>query len=451
MTPSSRRLAAFVLAALVLGSGALPARGDEKVLIVIRTGPSINLQYIQDSVTNALKSLTPTGDLSAVIGDRAPDVKSITASDYSSYARLENPDLKLPPLPSTRKDNIEVRQLPSAIPAWEFDLLGDTPQELDQLEITYADDPKPVTLKPTKKRDDPLTLTQFGSYVLKPPPGKQPVKFTASVNEFDDKGKVRPGKAVSGEWPKGDNFYLIRLNGFRGDRNRFAEAIKNRAATGGTALETFDLKTNVTLAIGEADATDDEQEEEAIEGNKLYVSIPQLRRTPCKRAYMLFPLKNPEEVQAQLEKLNQQGPNGLIEFIRKANPVPPGEPVVITPNSKPFWVELPLVRPLPELVGDERRLQPGSFGRILYLASEKEAKQEDFRSLLKAFPSTYRIIVYEFENETMTVRNAVPYKRTPTQKERTLANSSPMVVWGIQLAKLAGEEPKTETRPKDDK
>jgi hypothetical protein len=148
-------------------------------------------------------------------------------------------------------------------------------------------------------------------------------------------------------------------------------------------------------------------------------------------------------------KLNRQGPNELSDYIRKAKPVPPDQPVVITPalKDRPIWIELPLVTRGADPAGDEGRLQPGSFGRVLYLTSEKEAKPEEFRKLLAEFPQAHRIVVYEFENATRTVRNAVPYKRTPTQKERTLANGSPMVVWSIHLSKLAAEEPK----PRGDK
>ncbi len=446
--------ACAVLAAVALVAvPSAPAADEEKLLLVIRTGPEIKLSDIKGAVQNTLTVISATKNYKDIISGE-PEVKQLTATDFNAYVRLESPDGPLVPVPSIKdKDNlIEVRQQPAAVPTWEFNLLGIAPRELTKLEVTFHDAPdKPETFTPTTKRDDPLTLTQFGSYVLKPPSKpastdpkapkeelyRQPVKYTAHVRALGETA-VKP---ISGEWPKGDNFYLIRLNGFKGDRKELARVIKDPKAIGGTALEAFKINTGVTLAIGEAGATDDEQEDDVIEGNKLYVSVPQLRRNPVNRAYMYFPL-TADEAAKKTAALNALGANEAVKAIRAEKPVPVGQAVVLTKNAKPQWIELPLV----DLMNTERGLKPGSFGRVLTLISDKPADltPEAFKDLYEKFPEAHRVVVYEFDNGV--VQNAVFYKRTPNQKERTLANSGPMNVWALQLAKLS-PKPKGDKQP----
>ncbi len=436
----SHPLQAVSGAAVLLLSANLAWGDGEKVLLVIRTGPDISLEVLREAVGNTLQKLEPKPMFNGrPVIDGEPDVQTISAVEYQAYQRLENPDAVPSPLPSTRKDNLEVRQLPAAQPTWEFNLLGMIPQEISRLEVTYEDAPtRAVALTPTKNREDPLTITQFGSYVLKPPANKRPVKYVAYIRELGSKDD----RKMEGDWPQGDNYYLIRLNGFRGDRNQFSATIKDSNKIGGTALDAFNIKSDVTLGIGEAGATDDEQEEETIEGNKLYVNVPRLRRDDAARAYMLFPLSE-KEAEEKLVELNKFTPNGLSKEIRQANPIPKEQPVVITPATKPLWIELPRV----EKTGAERGLRPGSFGRVISLASPQAGgvKPGDYKELLDQFPQAYRIVVYEFDDGK--IRNALYYKRSPTQKKRTLANGGPMTVWAVQLARLAAEPPK----PRDGK
>jgi hypothetical protein len=424
------------LACSILLAAPAPA---EDFLIVIRTGPDIKPSNVEDAVVNALKATAKEG----VTTVGPPLFRTISAADYNAYNRLGNPDAPLVPLPSQRKDTIEVRQLPAATPTWEFNLLGATPQQLSKLEVTYTDAPdKPVALTPTRKKDDPLTLTQFGSYVLKPVEGKQPLNYKASVREIGG----TEDKVLSGDWPQGDNFFLIRLKGFKGNREVLADAIKDPKKTGGTALEAFNIKTDVTLAVGEAGAADDEPEDDLIDGNKLWVSVPQLRRNSANRVWMRFPLDD-TQMDTELAELNALSANKLSDHIRKIGPRMAGQPVVITPDSKPMWIEVPLIaRETP----DQPKLKGGTFGRMLNLNSADSAAvtPASYEKLLATFPKANRIVVYEFENAADGIRNAIPYKRASTQKERKVANGSPMAIWGVQLARLAGKPAETPDKRK---
>ena len=227
-------------------------------------------------------------------------------------------------------------------------------RELAKLEIVYEDAPgKPVALVPTTKRDDPLTLTQFGSYVLKPPVDRQPIKYTASIRKLG----ARTFTQVTDDWPRSDNFYLIRLNGFRGDRKALTDTIKDPKKVP-NALDSFEIKTDVTLAMGEAKSSEDLLEEVELDGNKLYVKTPMLKRGNARRAYMLFPLTE-KQFEEQLPVLRKLGEEGLPDHIRKSL-IGPQDMATITAKSEPAWYELPLVAG-PEAGG---RLKAGCFGRV---------------------------------------------------------------------------------------
>ena len=264
----------------------------------MRFGADVLLQDVDDDLSIALDDIQKRPEF---VGRKVYDdmkVTAITAADYNAYQRLAKPDAPLAPLPSTKLADIEVRQLPAVTPTWEFHLLGDLPRELVKLEVVTYDDPsaKPVTLTlQHQKPDDPLTLTQLGSYAASRRPDKRPIKYTTYIRGLMETGE---GKPVSGDWPKGDNFYLIRLNGFRGDLKVLQATITNPALVP-NGPETFDIQNNFTLALGEAKQLEDVAEGIDIEGNKLYVTAPKLHQGNPKRAYLLFPLAK-EEFDKQL-------------------------------------------------------------------------------------------------------------------------------------------------------
>ena len=439
------RVIALLTAAL--GSATLSrAQEVQNLQIVIRTGEKLKKKDVEQSFKDALKVIgrKPNGHGDNII-DGKLIVRDITAVDYNAYRRLEDPEAILAPLPSQKKDDLEVRQLPAATPTWEFNLLGNTPKELSKLEVTFDDEAeKPVALEPTKKRSDPLTLTQFGSYVLTPPKDKKPVKFKATIREVGtDKETI-----AEGEWPKSDNFYLIRMNGYKGTKKELSDTIRDTsdAGIGGNALDAFVIKSDVTLAIGEADATDDEVGEFKFDGNKLHISVPPNRRQNAARVYFRFPLTEKEMI-AELKDLNSPKRNQteLAEYIRAQKPVPANQDYVITADTKAAWLELP------KILEPNNGLRVGSYGRTVSIANSnaKLVKPEDYAKVQTTFPETYQITVYEFDNGS--VINVIPYKRTPDQKERTKANGGPLSNWSLELAarvKAPGDAPK-EDKPKD--
>ena len=445
---------AFILAVAIAMEPPAIARPDgENLQIVLRTDSNMSLATVRKSLKTALRKISPTEEFRGQkICDGEPIVREITPAEYTAYQRLTNPDAPLATLPTAEKDGIQVRQLPAATPTWEFSLKGTTPQELTKLEVVYEDAPKKPELLEPNKGDNSLTLTQFGSYALTPPalrkvdPGakgappteyRRPLRYTAYVRQIGGKGD----RIVAGEWPKGDNYYLIRVNRFRGLRKDLSDTITDPDKVP-NGPGTFEIRNDVTLVLGTAKSDEDVTEGIEFEGNKLYVTVPKLNRGKPKRAYMLFPL-NKQQFDSELASLRGMGEDELPAHIRK-NVVGADREGVITADTPPTWFELPLVP------ANGGRLKEGTFGRVLSLTTADTArasKPEEYKKLLDKIPQAYQIVVYEFDDGTDQV--ALQYKRGDARTlPPQIANGGEMTLWPVQLHKLA-ELPGAAPKPKE--
>lgn len=420
-------------------------RGDgENLQIVLRTGPDLTKPRVEDIFNIALAKIPKRPQyMTREITNGPPKVDEVTAADYSAYQRLTNPDAPLiePPRKMTPNKELEVRQLPASVPTWEFSLLGPMPREISQVDIVYeGKDKTPQKLIPSTDAGAPLTITQFASYVLKPPKDKTPLKYTAYVREL---AGSEP-RQIPGEWPRGDHFFLVRLNGFKGDRESLAAMIKSKDVP--NAFGFFEIKDDVTLALAEAKSSKYVALRNAIEGNKVYVNAPPLKGAAPRRAFMLFPLSK-EQFDIQLAELREMGDAELPEHVRKSV-VTPMEDALVTADSKPMWYEMPLVLDDNNLA----KFPAGSFGRVLSLATldpNKKIEPVEYQKLLERFPQAYQIVVYEFDDGV--VRRALRYTNEESKDadEATYpANGGPMDIWAVKIAQLAGSRPaaKNETK-----
>lgn len=432
------------------------------LVVVIRagfdaeSGESIPKSRVVEAVTATLKTMMqeqPDDAITKLVekfsGKTGADaVKNITATDFHAYKRLVNPDSPLPSLPTRKSEQLELRQLPALTPTWELTLLGATPRQIDQLDLTFINDAaqtKALTLKPSLKAEDSLKMTQLGTYALSL--GKPLLDQLASEDNADNNWKVSEYSAtvstldmktevVKGNWIEADSYYLIRLDGIDQHRDLFANIIRDRTKVGGVALDVFNVGESATLALGEAGVTDDSAGD-TFEDNKISMTIASLSKTDCARAWVLFPLTK-EQAERETKRLNQMSLGQIPDEIRKATPVMAGSDAVIKPGESARWFEWPKV-------GAAAATGPSpqnSFQRDIYLVDVDgtRATAADYQQLLKDIPDAYRVVVYEFENATGTVRNSPAYTTrgdAGEKKKKQPANSSEFTRWKSKLPELA--------------
>ena len=433
-----------VLLAAVLPAVAAAQRADppppatERLLMVLKVGPDIDEKKMRDTMENALKAIAGIGGrYVGTVVDKEPTITPITAAKYNAYAALENPNFKPVDVPTSKTGEVEVKQL-EAGGAWEFNLLGDGEPVLRKLEVRYRGEKEPQTFEPSRAKGSPLSMTVFGSYGLKLDPKKTPEGYTATLEKTDADGKTAT-VTDRGEWPQGANYFLVRLDGFQVRyRPDLATVIRDKDRVG-SAFKAFDIKTNVTLAVGDAEAGGADRQRARFEGNKLFVSVPPLNQK-VSQAYILFPFSEADAA-AKVDELNKMSENELSKHIRSQRYWDNTDDAVVTPGMKPTWIKLP------PITRDEAGFTVGDFGRVLTLVGKTNPSAAEFKKLFDQFEGkdAHWVVVYEFEDPVTTVRTVVPASLKSGDKPRK-ANSEPVNLWSVTLSKLAGEGPKKEER-----
>lgn len=458
MRQETRIIGLLALAACLLLPTLAHADGGALVVVIrtgfdVETGEPIRKSRVVDAVTATLKVMSEKVNDDAVnqLAEKttANHVKEITASDFNAYKRLVNPDSPLAPLPTQTTEELQLRQLPALIPTWEMTLLGAVPRQIDKLKLTFMNDAgetKPLELTPSLKPEDPLTMTQLGTYALRldkgvfeslgkeegVEPNWKVTEYEADVSTLDKKSKT-----VTGPWVQDDSYYLIRLDGIDQHRELFSSVIKDRSENGigGVALDVFNVAENATLALGNAGVTAEGTGEDFVE-NKLGISIPALSKTNCARAWMLFPLTK-EQAETELKALNVLSLGDVPKTIRSRNPVMAGTDAVVRPGDSATWFEVPRAG-----AGAPSNVPPSAFHRDIYLVDTNIAntKPEEYRKLLESYPNAHKIVVYEFENATGTVRNSPEYTvrgASGTKPKPHAANATEVKSWSSRLPELA--------------
>ena len=322
-----------------------------------------------------------------------PVIRMITESifrEFSAFADQDEertaPDEKSDKVHASR---VRLQPVPSRDSLWEFDLNAGEPARSDgaerdllvlqELIITRksgkTDPPyKPVRLAEAKPSDD-LRMVLPGSYVLKLDMKDPPVRY-----EIKAEGIVSGKKeSIKEDWPESDQFFVMVLGNFRGDRKRLFEAVK--------AKEKDEPGIRVTNPLDDVRLDRDFLLTFASVGVKLQIAPPEFeagkylptmptipKRDP-RRAWILFPLTR-KEVEAELAKLPKDSAE-LSEFIHKSNPsLASREPELeVKPGMAPRWIELP---PTP----DGQRFR-------------RELTIKDYKGLQAALPEAWRLEVYE--------------------------------------------------------
>lgn len=407
----------------------------ERLLMVLKAGPDINERKMRDTMENALKAISPGGQYKGTVVSDEPDITSITAAKYNAYAALENPKFKPIDVPTSKTGEVEVKQL-EANGAWEFNLLGEGEPVLRKLDVKFKGEKEPTAFEPSRAKGSPLSMTVFGSYGLKLDPKRQPESYTATLEKTTPDGKTSTA-TDKGTWPTGSNFFLVRLEGFNTRyRPDLANVIKQKNLVG-SAFEKFDIRTNVTLAVGDAEAGGGKRDKARFDGNKLYVSVPPLDQEVT-QAYILFPLTAADAAK-QAEALNEKSENELSKFIQGQQYWGQANDAIISPGMKPQWIKLP------KIAREEAGFTVNDYGRVLTLIGKGENKPAEFKKLLDQFEGKdpHWVVVYEFENPTQNIRTVVPASLKSGDKPLK-ANHEPINLWGVTLSKLAGEDPPKE-------
>lgn len=423
-----RPAVALLAAAALTAAPAAHAQeaSDSTMVILLRTGPKLPKSVVESTLNSGLKFLsremTPgkDGALDVIVAGK-PEVKQITAIQYGFYNNVINATADSTPLTVAKNGDLELRQLLAADPAWQLKLLAPDPAVLTKLKVSYG---KEVKEYDPAKDAAVLALTQAGTYTFRLPADTVPTAYEAEFETLKGEKKV-----IKGDWPKSDNFFLIRLRGYKGNRDALVKTLRDRDKVG-NALDDLKIGKDVVLAIGEAQATDNEPaDEELRDKNKLFVSVPRLRRGTQRRAWMLFPL-TAEQATAELAKFEGKGPDDVIKFIQESKPALAADQVLIKDGSPPRWMELPPTD------GAAEGLRPNAFGRVLTLVAEEKERvtPEDYKKLLDKYPAAKRLLVYEFD-KTPT---ALMYKPN-ADKDPALVNETELGAWSVLLNKAAGK------------
>ena len=420
----------FTPALVILGlvvSQPTKAHGQEitTLILLLRTNASLTKDDVETALAQALEATRKNFLLPAIIKGK-PLVKHITAVEYGFYNNVINSVTDSTPLLVKNYGDLELRQLLAADPSWQLKLGGaeKEPSILRSLKVYFKGEPKELTLDPAKNAKD-LSLTQSGTYTLKLPSDAIPLRYEA---EFETLG----GKKISfkEDWPKSDNYYLIRMSEFRdnpGVRKALEEILRDPTKTS-VKFDEFSFGKDVVIAIGSAGASASDLSDDLLKDNLLYISFPPLKVGSPKRAWMLFPIKE-ADVEGEVKKFEEKGGRDVVKMIRDSKPVMANEKILIREDMVPVWIELTRGD------GTIEGLKKGHFGRILTLVNENKdlVTAADYEKLLNSFKSPKHLLVYEFDDGE-TPPAAIRYKPNGSEAE-AFVNAIGMNSWSVLLNK----------------
>ena len=428
------------------------------VIVAVQTAPDISIAELRETVRTAIQVLAAKKkiDEAQVVGKTSVD--PITAEQYRAY-RLLMDDLAAPgdqsAVPGKPGDQLTFSPLGGDPPTWRVQVLGEGRRSLEKLTVTYrpaapkegAAEPKELTKEFTPSLDPKaeLALVQPGVYTLRLPAGAVPLKYTGNLW-----AEKKDGEAA-GDFPRGDNYYLIRLPNFQTSLDDLRSTLQSKEALLGNAMILNDDR-DMRLMVGRIRPTGTGTDEDYLEKNKLILFEPALTdpqiKSKTRRAWVLFPLDE-GRVKTYLGKLNSSTPQGVLELIKKSGSdpdigLPPheaagGADMILSAATKPRWIELTPAVGANAIPGSTTQ----GFARTIYLINKdaNTVKPGDYANLLKSFPRPYKIVVYELDNMkpgAERVVTAVRYSppRNPNSPEQ-LAHSAELTLWGTQLGRLS--------------
>jgi hypothetical protein len=368
-----------------------------------------------------------------------PLIRVITESvyrEFASFADQDNPVADAPP-GEGRRNRVRLQPVPSGESLWAFDLnAGDDRRTaggerdllvVQELKITRKSGKvqtyKPVRLGEAREGDD-LKMILPGSYILKidltDPPTRYDIQAQGIVG-----GKV---ETIAGDWPKSDQFLVIILRNFHGDRKRLFEAVK--------AKEPSEPGIRVPNPLDDVRLDRDFLLTFASVGVKLQIAPPEFepgrymptmplvpKREPI-RTWILFPLTR-EEAESELAKLRDLDSGQIAQVIRSATPSLASQEaeLEIKPGMRPRWIELPKT-------ADGQRFR-------------RELTIRDYKGLQAGLPEVWRLEVYEGQlgDRPRAILVAHPQRTNEGVyvAERRIENWPGAIEKGVKDEELAGK------------
>jgi len=425
------RLAALI-AGLLIGAESvaqepLAGRGTGTTLyLVVRTKPSVPEKRVIDTIEAGL-------DASAHVIDGKPVPKNVSPLFFDQFAELIGSARSRAVQADTTAGKVGIRPLPSREGQLLEFQLPSAKQTLTSLDVEYAPAADGKTLsnkyvpKPPgdKASDNVLTLIEPGRYAFRPSPGRVPTKFSATVDERDDKTKeLVKDKKIDGDWPSMDKFYVVSLynlrkvGGGRHDHESFLREIErqnlnaanpiNISRLGGDQLFVFADMAGGGARVGSL-----------VVGNSLELRVPAPVNRTTRRAWVLFPLSE-DAYKAAVEKYSNFNTTDMPGEVRK-NAVSVSEDATVGPGTPARWIEVP-----PEIAN------PG----VLY----RRVPLNDLPGLATKYPKVWQLTVYEFEHPTKVTplnqpeREAIQIKNEKDQDVTALG--APIFNWESELRRI---------------
>lgn len=350
---------AFLALMAFAGPASAQKADSNTTLFLIARSKNLSEEEISSTLKRGLKASECT-----VEGD--PGVRRISAAVYDELEILIN---NAAPARYLSSKDLSVAPLPARDALWEFRI--PPTQLLKNIKVKYrtAGD---VTYTPKEKKTEQtepdLSMTTLGRYALKLKEKDEPLSYEATLAE--------PGKddrQLSGKWPTTDNYFLIALRGFEGNRERLFRTVSDKMKVA-NPFKNIETRRELFFVFANLDA-EERNFGTRFNGNKLTVSVE--GDTNVKRVWMLFPLTAANAAKA-LAQYRKFGEEALPAEVRK-NAAKIDDPLELTADMAPVWIELP------------------SAGGKSFIREVAVKNQNEF---LRKYPQMHRLLVWEFDDGT---------------------------------------------------
>ncbi len=288
-------------------------------------------------------------------------------------------------------DEIKVRRLSTISTVWQFTVPAGDHEVLRELRVTYgrstedgASLEKTYEPQPIDKAIDPGSLAVVsalqGRYEFRPddavnmPPAKYVAVLMSSAAE----------RAVTGEFPAGDRFFIISIVNFRGNQKQLFEALTDPDVLA-NPFTAISAQRRISLVFVDFES-EHVGEIEGFDGLNYLVRRGGVPRREVARMWMLFPLT--KEQCAEWCKRFDEMENPIVEIpeLIRLNAVRANEKIPVFSLENAKWFELPPSE------------EPG-HGRGFERSIPLVENTADFPALQQRYPEAHRLLVWEHGEE----------------------------------------------------
>lgn len=355
------------------------------VYLVLRAGSDVTEEEIIENLKRALRA-------SGSQTNGEPSIRSVSPLFVEELQSLTEGGLVVPD--ESGKGPLVIRRL-ATVAERAYEVKVEPHQVIKKLRVTFRRaGEKEYT--PTASGTQGLVLITPGRYAFYPAPNEiadTPTSYQATISEFD-----KPDTVVEGEWVKGDNYFVVVLRGYRGNRNALIQAIQDKkvvanpfkGVTLGNNLEIVFASLRASRVAGKRSIIDSE--------SNITIRVDTLEDREPARVWIYFPLGEDDLKGEELDRLTRMSGSQLSKYIRSKSPVTAQKPAELRSTDGALWFELP-PRPTPEGVS------PSEFERRIRLG--------DLTNLEKKYPRAWKLVVWEFGEPPDTEAILVNWKDKP--------------------------------------